>query len=249
MLFVLLFIILFSPHINAKTDKQNNPAEQLQTKAIEIKKLSAGLYLHKSYKRVEPYGLVSSNGLVVIEKQKAFIIDTPWTLSDTKKLVSWITNQQYELVGSLSTHSHEDRTAGIEYLNGISIPTYAHKLTNDLLKQNTNPIAQNEFNSPHLKLLNNTVDAFYPGAGHTLDNIVVWLPKHNVLYGGCLVRSIQSKNLGYTGEAMISRWAASIDNILNEFTSIQTVIPGHGAIGDKNLLTHTKKLAKHVNND
>ena len=84
---------------------------------------------------------------------------------------------------------------------------------------------------------------FYPGAGHTLDNVVVWLPKANILFGGCFIRSLDSKSLGYTGEADIGQWPSSVDALLAKYPDAKLVVPGHGAIGDLALLRHTKALA------
>jgi metallo-beta-lactamase class B len=37
-----------------------------------------------------------------------------------------------------------------------------------------------------------TLQAYYPGAGHTRDNIVVWVPQDKVLFGGCLIKSLEA---------------------------------------------------------
>ncbi|MCL4163588.1 UNVERIFIED_CONTAM: hypothetical protein GTU68_000136, partial [Idotea baltica] len=141
--------------------------------------------------------------------QNAFIVDTPWSESDTEKLVSWIKSQGLEIIGSLSTHSHEDRTAGIEFLNAKSIPTYASNSTNFILRNQNKATATNSFSAERVSLADGSIEAFYPGPGHTVDNLVVWLPDYNILYGGCFVRSENSKGLGYTGEAFVDQWPDS----------------------------------------
>ena len=40
-----------------------------------------------------------------------------------------------------------------------------------------------------------SIEAFYPGPGHSPDNIVVWIPEARVLFGGCLVKSAGAKGL------------------------------------------------------
>ncbi|MFO0645147.1 MAG: hypothetical protein U0326_02840 [Polyangiales bacterium] len=32
------------------------------------------------------------------------------------------------------------------------------------------------------------IEVFFPGAAHTLDNVVVWLPSRALLFGGCMIR-------------------------------------------------------------
>jgi hypothetical protein len=33
-------------------------------------------------------------------------------------------------------------------------------------------------------------ESFFPGAGHTRDNLAVWLPQQRVLFGGCFLKSV-----------------------------------------------------------
>ena len=87
---------------------------------------------------------------------------------------------------------------------------------------------------------------FYPGAGHTQDNIVVWLPKQKILFGGCFVKSIHSKNLGNMEDASVKDWPKSIQKVINKYPNIKIVVPGHGKVGDVNLLKHTAQLALGV---
>ncbi len=209
-----------------------------------IEEIQKGVYLHKSFSRVDGFGLVSSNGLVVIDQGKAFIVDTPWSDQDTEKLVKWIKGNNYQLTGSISTHSHDDRTAGIKWLNSHSIATYVSVSTNNLLKSAGKEVASNTFEESGALLAGGLVEAYYPGGGHTIDNIVVWLPNSNILFGGCFVRSLDSKSLGYIGEATIDKWPSSVDRVMSKFSEAKLVIPGHGEIGGVQLLMHTKKLAE-----
>ena len=119
---------------------------------LEIEEIQQDVYLHKSFSRVDGFGLVSSNGLVVIEEGDAFIIDTPWSVRDTEKLTKWIEERNIQLIGSISTHSHEDRTAGIKWLNARSIPTYASALTNTQLKKDGKELASNTLTQESLSL-------------------------------------------------------------------------------------------------
>ena len=215
---------------------------------LKVSQIHNNVFLHTSYKQVEPYGTVDSNGLVVIENNKAFIIDTPWSHQDTKKLASWIIERGHTLSGSISTHSHEDRTAGIKWLNAQSIPTYATKLTNDILKSEEKEPAKYTLSESNFKLANGAIEVFYPGGGHTIDNIVIWLPNSKILFGGCFIRSLESKKLGYTGEAHIKQWANSANKTLLKYPDVKMVIPGHGKVGDIDLLMHTKTLAETADN-
>ena len=233
-LFLILFIVISTSYAYADSVLPE----------LKIKKINDNVYIHKSFHKTESFGVVSSNGLIVIEEGKAFIVDTPWSIEDTEKLIHWIKQSGYEPIGSISTHSHDDRTTGIEWLNNHSVPTYASVLTNKILANKGKALAKNTFTQSEFQIESGLIEAFYPGAGHTIDNIVIWLPKSKLLFGGCFVKSLHSKNLGYTGEASIEQWPASIDKVLLKYPQAETIIPGHGKSGDIHLLTHTKNLAQ-----
>jgi len=228
-------ILLFITNVKANT----------QLPEIKIEKITSNVYLHKSYSSVKGFGLVSSNGLVVVQKNKAFIIDTPWSIEDTKRLVKWIEAQGFDVSGSLSTHSHDDRTAGIPWLNSQGIATYATKETNQILSEESKETATFELGSR--SLLSGTIETFYPGEGHSKDNIVVWLPEQKLLFGGCLVKSLSSKGLGYTGSANLQEWSPSVLNVSQNYSEINIVVPGHGAYGNEQLLSHTVHLIDTFN--
>ena len=84
----------------------------------------------------------------------------------------------------------------------------------------------------------------YHGRGHTLDNIVAWLPKEKILFAGCMCKSAHSKTLGWTGDADLEAWPKTIEAVYRAYPSARTVIPGHGATGGRELLRHTLKLLR-----
>lgn len=210
---------------------------------LEITKLEEGIYLHRSYQTIAGYGRIGSNGLIVIAENKAYIIDTPWSDIDTSALADWIKEQGYVLTASLSTHSHDDRAGSIDVLNDMGVKTFASALTNSFLEQKGMTEAAHSFTEGEFNLVPSLIEAHYPGAGHTQDNLVVWLPKANILFGGCLIKSLNAKSLGYVGEAFVEQWADSIDMLSQSFPQAKMVVPGHGPVGNLDLLVHTKKLA------
>ncbi|WP_312452842.1 PST family subclass B1 metallo-beta-lactamase [Stutzerimonas nitrititolerans] len=232
-LFAALFIVMFCGLARAGDSLPE----------LRIEKIAEGVYLHTSFQQVEGYGLVDANGLVVLDGQGAYIIDTPWSEHDTAALVAWLQERNYQVKASVSTHFHDDRTAGIAYLNSISVPTYASARTNALLKQNGKALATETFDDAPLWLLEGKVEVFYPGAGHSVDNLVVWLPEQKLLNGGCFVRAATAGTLGNTADAVVSEWAASAERLQRRYPDAQLVIPGHGVPGDVSLLEHTRKLA------
>ena len=83
---------------------------------------------------------------------------------------------------------------------------------------------------------------YYPGEGHTKDNIVIWFDDEKVLYGGCLVKSTETNDLGYLEDANLSEWPTTIKNVIKRFPKPQYVIPGHFGWTDNKGLEHTLYL-------
>ncbi|TDR19449.1 subclass B1 metallo-beta-lactamase [Marinicella litoralis] len=215
-------------------------------RSLQIKAIDEDVYLHTSFKIIEGYGWVGSNGLVVVINQQAVIIDTPWSEQDTAELLSWIAAQNLTVVASISTHFHDDRTAGIGLLNAKSVPTYTSLFTDEILTSKGLPTASHVFTGDHVLMFNERLEIYYPGEGHSSDNLVVWLPHNQLLFGGCLVRPLAWQSLGFTGDANVAQWADSINNIQSKFPVIDKVVPGHGEMGDAAILSHTIDLVgKH----
>jgi len=232
--YIILFI-LFIPHIVL--------ADNEGTKILKIKKLSDNIYQHISYKKVEPWGLIGASGLVVINGTEAHMIDTPWTTKGTEQLMEWIEAKGLTLKSAIVTHFHDDASGDIPLLNDLNITTYATTLTNKLLKSSQKEVSSDEIKSNAFEFIDGVASVYYPGAGHTEDNIVVWLPNEKILFGGCFIKSLHSKHLGYVGDANVSEWPNSIEKVINRYPDIKLVVPGHGEVGDISLLTHTQALA------
>tara|TARA_R110002126_G_scaffold108245_1_gene244087 strand:- start:631 stop:954 length:324 start_codon:yes stop_codon:yes gene_type:complete len=85
-------------------------------------------------------------------------------------------------------------------------------------------------------------ETFYGGEGHTKDNIVVWFDQQKVLYGGCLVKSIDATDLEYVGEANIKQWPNTIKRVQARFKNPKHIITGHHDWTSLNALHHTLDL-------
>tara|TARA_R110002095_G_scaffold216042_1_gene211886 strand:+ start:5706 stop:6455 length:750 start_codon:yes stop_codon:yes gene_type:complete len=234
MRYLLLLLVTIATCATAKEDSTT----------LQVNQIDKGIFLHTSYKMLDDYGLVDSNGLVLVNGQQAIIIDTPWSEGDTKALLSWIAEKELKVIATIVTHSHEDRTAGLQILNDKLIPTYASESTNEILVREGKPTATNVFLDSEFPTFEGLVEVFYPGAGHSKDNLVIWIPENKILFGGCLVRSLEWDGLGSIGDASINSWADSIRNIQSKYTEIETIVPGHGKVGDISILAHTIKLVE-----
>jgi glyoxylase-like metal-dependent hydrolase (beta-lactamase superfamily II) len=93
-----------------------------------------------------------------------------------------------------------------------------------------------------VNLLNGLLEVYYPGPSHSKDNLIVYFPDKKLLFGGCAVKSIQSKNLGFTGDAVMSEWPKSLKRVLDRYNDALLVVPGHGKVGGLELIKHTIEL-------
>ncbi len=99
----------------------------------------------------------------------------------------------------------------------------------------------------HLKIGDEDVNAFYPGPSHTIDNVVVYFPKRKILFGGCMIKSLDSKDAGYTADADMKQWPKSVEKLLSIYKDAKIVVPGHGNYGDTALIKHTIELLDSIN--
>ena len=141
------------------------------------------------------------------------------------------------------THAHEDRLGGIHEIHRRGIRTLSSRLTADLAKQQGLEVPQQTFDDKqNLSLGGRTIQVQYPGPGHTRDNIVVWIPDRNVLFGGCLIKAAQAKDLGNTKEADLQQWPRTVEKVHQEFKQARIIIPGHGDPSGIEAITRTLEL-------
>ena len=63
------------------------------------------------------------------------LIDSPWDTTQVKPLLDSIYKRHNKkVILCISTHSHDDRTGGINYLNRLGVKTYCSKTTFCLFK-------------------------------------------------------------------------------------------------------------------
>ncbi len=233
----------------ASTQSAHAPATDSPAQFIElgddlkVKKLESGLWLHVSSKELPGMGVVPSNGLLVVGPEGTLLIDTPWTPEQTERLLAWLRESQHStVVDAIATHFHADRLGGISALPG-NVRIHVLPATSELAaRQGTTFPATPLQPETSLLLAGEAVQTFYPGAGHTHDNIVVWLPQRHVLYGGCFVKSAHSADLGNVADADISSWRTSVQRVIERYPSATVVVPGHGDPGGTELLVHTRDL-------
>ena len=63
-----------------------------------------------------------------------------------------------------------------------------------------------------------------------------------MLFGGCLIKSLDAKGLGYIDDGNLNEWPETIREVQKTFADPAIIIPGHQRWGGKELLSHTLEL-------
>ena len=237
---IVVFAILFTFTAYSQSDFK----KIMINNDLEIVQLTPNVFQHISYFEFTGFGRVACNGMILKDGNKAFLFDTPPNDQLTRQLVEWISDSlKLQLVGFIPNHWHSDCIGGLSYLQSIGVDSYANQMTIDLAKAKNLPVPAHGFkDSLELKLGNHAIAVYYPGAAHTIDNIVVWIPAEKVLFAGCLVKELNAKGLGNTVDGDLAAYPLTIDKVLKKYPDAKFVIPGHGAVGGIELIRHTKEL-------
>jgi metallo-beta-lactamase class B len=233
---VLLFFFL-SPALFAQEIQPVYQSEDLQ-----IIPLSPNTFVHISYLETVDFGRVGSNGMIVINGGEALVFDTPANAHASRELISWLEEKHLQVKGVVATHFHLDCVGGLDEFHGNGIPSYASSKTIELASEAGNPVPQNSFEGKlALQVGDISVISQFPGEGHTTDNLVSYVPADRVLFGGCLIKELGA-GVGFLGDSNVSAWPASVSQVKGTFSDVQIVIPGHGKIGNGELLDYTIQL-------
>jgi len=208
-----------------------------------IEKISEHTYLHLSYLSTQDYGKVGCNGMIVADGKEAIIFDTPSGKEVTTELIDWTEkNLDCQVISIIPTHFHVDCLGGLSVFHEKGIPSYANNKTLQLAKENGFEVPQNGFDiSKSFQVGNIEVKCAFKGEGHTRDNIIAYVPKDEVIFGGCLIKSLKAGK-GNLKDANIKAWSRTVSSIKSDFPDIKVVIPGHGRLGDIALLDYTIKM-------
>jgi metallo-beta-lactamase class B len=213
-------------------------------KDLELIKISDIAFVHVSYATLPEYGRIPANGLIFINNREAFLFDSPWNDSLTKVLVTYLERQmKLKIAGFIPNHWHNDCMGGLKYLQSQGIDSYANQKTIDIAREKHLPLPAHGFkDSLLLHLGDKVISCYYLGAAHSLDNIVVWIPSEKILFPGCMIKSLNSVDLGNVADGDLKAYPATMDRLIKKFRTAEIVIPGHGEIGGYDLLIHTRDL-------
>ncbi|HMQ79814.1 MAG TPA: BlaB/IND/MUS family subclass B1 metallo-beta-lactamase [Ignavibacteria bacterium] len=231
----ILFICLFLKNVNAQGK-------------LEISHLTGDFYIYTTYVDYEgtPY---PANSMYAVTPEGVVMIDTPWDTLQVKPLLDSIKARHgKDVVMCIATHFHDDRTGGFDILKRLGIRTYSTRHTYELCKETNRPLAEyimaadTAFNVGGMEF-----ETYFPGAGHAPDNIVVWFPGEQILYGGCFIKSTDAGGLGNLSHADTKSWEIAVEKVMAKYTDAKFIIPGHEGWRDLGSLKYTYELLKEAN--
>jgi len=193
--------------------------------AVDVTYLNEEVLVHRS---TDASGM-SSNGLIAITMSGLLLVDTSWTDSQTESILRWGEESlKRRWIGAVITHDHVDRAGGIGVLMRRGIPVAALDLTvAKLAGRGVHNVATLFTAQAGVVQDPRGFEAFYPGPGHAADNIVIRVG--SVLFAGCLLKSSEAKDLGFTGAADLPAWPASVRWLQAKYGRM-TIVPGHGPV-------------------
>ena len=175
-------------------------------------------------------------------------MDTPANDSLTLLLINWIEQDLGKAIKAvIINHHHVDCLGGLKTLHDRGIPSYATKRCQKLARKNGVTIPKKGFRkSFNLAIGQQSILCQYFGKAHTADNLVAYIPSTQVLFGGCMIKSLKSGK-GNLADASIQKWSKTVAKVKNAFPQVEIVVPGHGKAGDTALLDYTINMFKQSN--
>ncbi len=240
---LVLFFGLFSIVILTEC-KSKDTVKAYESETLKIIPLSENSFIHVSYLQTETFGKVACNGLIYLNDGEAAVFDTPSDRKATLELINWLSETQHQKIkGLVINHFHIDAMGGIEEFSLKGIPTYGNKNTENLITSLDKRPSQVFEEALTLRVGQSEVHNRFFGEAHTVDNIVSYIPDEELLYGGCMIKSLQATK-GNLEDANVKDWSKTVEKIKEEFPNLKTVVPGHGSHGDTELLDYTISLFK-----
>lgn len=223
---------------------------QSENAPLKITPLTGDFYVYTTYNMYQDYR-IPAHGMYLVTPEGVALFDTPWDTTQFQPLLDSIqARHNQRVVLCLATHWHNDKTAGLEYYRQLGIKTYTSVLTDELSKKNNEKRAEFLLTRDTLFTLGSyAFETYYPGPGHTEDNIIIWFEKERILYGGCLIKGAHDENLGYLGDANINEYATTLKRVQKKCRNPRFILIAHSDWSNRNSLRHSIMMAKKLKKD
>lgn len=199
---------------------------------------------------------IDSNTTFIITKKGVIVIDTRPTPIEAKKVMAEIRKHtDLPVVYVINTHFHGDHTFGNQVFDQ-SLSIIAHR--------NARKTLISKYGMEHLELFKTFdlpgmdevkitppnmvyeksmninfggyhLELIHYARGHTDGDTFIYMPSMRTIIAGDLVFN---KKIPYMGHAFIEEWISSL--VFMDDLDAEIIIPGHGAVGGKPIVTQMK---------
>jgi len=210
------------------------------TPNLKVKRIAPSVWVHVT---LDEHGY-PANGMLVETERGIVLVDTTWSADEASALLGFVDAQlKRPVTTAVITHFHGDRTGGLTVVLEQGIPVQSTARTAELLP----PALATRVSAPDLAVgevfkSSDGYELFYPGPGHSIDNVVVWFPTPQILFGGCLVKDKDASSLGNVADADLEAWPLAVRRVAARYPEARLVVPGHGNAADPQALAHTLDL-------
>lgn len=164
----------------------------------------------------------------------------------------YLMEQEIKIYGTTQTvemiyeKGEDSRKLFLEWLKAPRYKKYYDVFVDLEYIEPTEVFQLNEDEEKKLSFGNESLILYYPGESHSPDNIVVYYPEKSILFGGCMVKELKARNLGNTADANLVDWVTSIERLKEKYNekTVNHLIPGHGKVGNIQLLDRTLELLR-----
>ncbi len=223
-------------------------ADEIAPGEVRLHEVRPGVWTHVSTWRFADGTTYPSNGLIVRDGDGLLLVDSAWGEDATVALLAAIDAQiGLPVHTAVVTHFHDDRVSGADVLRARGVAVYGSSRTRRLAAAEGNAVPADSLaglTAAGAAVRLGPAEVLYPGAGHTLDNLVVYVPRAGVLFGGCAVHEASRTTAGNVADADLDRWPLSLRLVRDRYPEAEVVVPGHGPPGGLDLLDLSIRLVE-----
>ena len=219
---------------------------------LVFRQLAPNVWQHTSYLDMPGFGAVASNGLIVRDGGRVLVVDTAWTDDQTAQILNWIKQGDQpagRAGGGDSRASGQDGRYGRAACGGDC----------DLCQCVVEPACpargdgcgatQPDFSPPMAGFEPATapnfglLKVFYPGPGHTSDNITVGIDGTDIAFGGCLIKGRQPSRSAISVMPTLSTTPRQRARLVRRSLVASMIVMSHSAPDSRAAITHTARMA------
>ncbi len=210
---------------------------------LDLVKLKDDLYvIHNDVVPGNSTVLVTNEGVLLVDDK--FEIDHNGIMEQLKK----ITSKPIKYV--VNTHHHADHSGGNAKMQDMNAVIVASQEARENMVDGKQPGLPNIVieRHAHIYIGGKNVELYHFGRAHTNGDVVVYFPADRILAAGDMFTfgDATPQLIDYAGGGSAKEWPKTLDSVLQ--LDFDTVVPGHGAVTNKQEMRKFRDTAIAVRN-